>query len=333
MTPDGDRWRYAYDPLGRRIAKHRLTEDGSTADRTEFTWDDVRLAEQTTPDGRVTTWDYAPGTHRPLTQTDHKPLPREQGASLLAKLAEDAATDFRTRFCAVITDGLGTPAELVTVDGELAWQRRTTLWGTSRPTATDTTSADCPHRFPGQYADPETGLHYNYFRYYDPETARYISPDPLGLEPAPNPAAYIPNPHSWIDPLGLSGCTNPKPGETLGDVEKVRGWVPKTIPEESLQVLRDMKEYNLGWWGGPGFHGPKWWTETFENSGKNGGHQLPQYEPSGKPITYQEYGTYPAPGNPQPGGERWVFGSDGSAYYTPTHYQTYIVGRSPRWVE
>lgn len=333
VTPDGDRWRYAYDPLGRRIAKHRLTEDGSTADRTEFTWDDVRLAEQTTPDGRVTTWDYAPGTHRPLTQTDHKPLPREQGASLLAKLAEDAATDFRTRFCAVITDGLGTPAELVTVDGELAWQRRTTLWGTSRPTATDTTSADCPHRFPGQYADPETGLHYNYFRYYDPETARYISPDPLGLEPAPNPAAYIPNPHSWIDPLGLSGCTNPKPGETLGDVEKVRGWVPKTIPEESLQVLRDMKEYNLGWWGGPGFHGPKWWTETFENSGKNGGHQLPQYEPSGKPITYQEYGTYPAPGNPQPGGERWVFGSDGSAYYTPTHYQTYIVGRSPRWVE
>lgn len=206
VTPDGDCWRYAYDPLGRRISKHRRTADGSVAERTDFVWDDIRLAEQATPDGRVTTWDYAPGTHRPLTQTDHKPLPREQGASLLAKLTQDTATDFSTHFYAVITDGLGTPAELVTLDGELAWHRRTTLWGTSRPTATDTTAADCPLRFPGQYADSETGLNYNYFRYYDPETARYISPDPLGLKPAPNPNSYVRNPSTWSDPLGLAGC-------------------------------------------------------------------------------------------------------------------------------
>jgi len=36
-------------------------------------------------------------------------------------------------------------------------------------------------RFPGQYFDKETNLHYNYFRYYEPETGRYISPDPIGL--------------------------------------------------------------------------------------------------------------------------------------------------------
>jgi RHS repeat-associated protein len=51
--------------------------------------------------------------------------------------------------------------------------------------------------------DPETGLHYNYFRHYDPETGRYTSPDPLGLAPAPNPVAYVDNPHSGCDPLGL----------------------------------------------------------------------------------------------------------------------------------
>nr|WP_179894479.1 RHS repeat-associated core domain-containing protein [Streptomyces sp. f150] len=49
----------------------------------------------------------------------------------------------------------------------------------------------------GQYYDPETGLHYNYFRHYDPDNARYLTSDPLGLSPAPNPATYVHNPHTW----------------------------------------------------------------------------------------------------------------------------------------
>jgi RHS repeat-associated protein len=62
-------------------------------------------------------------------------------------------------------------------------------------------------RFPGQYHDQETGFSYNYHRYYDPVTARYISPDPLGFAPAPNPHAYVPNPTLEADPLGLAPCT------------------------------------------------------------------------------------------------------------------------------
>ncbi len=47
-TPDGRRWRYLYDALGRRVAKDRLDDDGAVAERVDFTWDGLTLAEQTT---------------------------------------------------------------------------------------------------------------------------------------------------------------------------------------------------------------------------------------------------------------------------------------------
>ena len=221
-TPDGERWRYEYDPLGRRTAKYRLDEGGSTTGRTDFTWDGTQLVEQRTADGAVVTWDYAPGTHRPLTQTGHRSAEPAAGTSFLARLAEDTTADRTLRFHAVVTDAVGTPTELVSTGGDVAWQRRTTLWGTRYPAPTDDhESVDCPLRFPGQYADPETGLHHNFHRYYDPETARYISSDPLGLDAGPNPYWYGPHPLTWIDPHGLALCrTTPR----LEDGDPKQGW-------------------------------------------------------------------------------------------------------------
>ncbi|MFD8384815.1 putative T7SS-secreted protein [Streptomyces sp. NPDC059679] len=208
-TPNGEEWTYTYDPLGRRTTKQRLAEDGKAADRIHFIWDGTRLAEQTAMDGVVTTWDYAPGTHRPISQTEHRtPLdPMAEEASSILPLADTTLqSEYDARFHAIITDLVGTPTELVTPNGTLAWQHRTTLWGSPLPTPPGT--ADCPLRFPGQYADPETGLHYNYFRHYDPETAHYTTPDLLGLRPAPNHHGYVTNPFTWLDPLGLEGCPN-----------------------------------------------------------------------------------------------------------------------------
>jgi RHS repeat-associated protein len=59
-------------------------------------------------------------------------------------------------------------------------------------------------RLQGQYEDAETGLHYNLFRYYDPDVGRFVSQDPIGLLGGFNLYAYAPNPVSWIDPWGLS---------------------------------------------------------------------------------------------------------------------------------
>ncbi|MGW6291649.1 putative T7SS-secreted protein [Streptomyces sp. NPDC055058] len=195
-TPDGTRWRYRYDPLGRRVAKQRLAADGDTVvEEINFTWDGRILCEQTSrqtdlPHTVALTWDHRAGV--PLAQTER------------ILTADDRQEEIDRRFFAIITDLIGTPTELVDDEGDIAWRSRSTLWGKTA-WARDS-SAYTPLRFPGQYYDPETGLHYNYFRHYDPETGRYTSPDPLGLGAAPNPVAYVDNPHSWTDPLGLAPC-------------------------------------------------------------------------------------------------------------------------------
>lgn len=192
-TPDGTRWRYRYDPLGRRTAKQRLAADGeSVVEEVRFTWDGLTLCEQTShqpdrPNTVALTWDHRGDV--PLAQTER----------ILS--ADDRQEEIDRRFFAIATDLIGTPTELIDESGDIAWRSRATLWGTT--TWARDSSTYIPLRFPGQYYDPETGLHYNLFRHYDPETGRYTSPDPLGLAPAPNPVAYVGNPHSGSDPLGL----------------------------------------------------------------------------------------------------------------------------------
>ncbi|MCX2795834.1 EndoU domain-containing protein, partial [Microbulbifer thermotolerans] len=61
-----------------------------------------------------------------------------------------------------------------------------------------------PIRFQGQYYDEETGLHYNRFRYYDPEVGAFTQQDPIGLLGGINNYQYVPNPVGWVDPYGLT---------------------------------------------------------------------------------------------------------------------------------
>ncbi|WP_051732248.1 DUF6531 domain-containing protein [Kitasatospora phosalacinea] len=196
--PDGTRWRYTYDPFGRRTTKYRLASDGvGVEEQTEFFWDGAVLAEQTTRAG------YLPGPYtlswdhrglQPLAQTERITTPAQRPG---------VADRVDRRFFVIVTDLVGAPTELVdTATATIAWRATATLWGNT--TWSSSSSAYTPLRFPGQYFDPETRLHYNLNRHYDPETARYVTPDPLGLAPASNPDAYVHNPHTWSDPLGLS---------------------------------------------------------------------------------------------------------------------------------
>ncbi|MFD8546678.1 putative T7SS-secreted protein [Streptomyces sp. NPDC059649] len=195
VTPDGKSWHYLYDYLGRRIAKQCLAGDGTILEWFEFVWDGATLVEQTaaafdSPAPITLSWDH--DGLRPITQTERK------------SLANASQREIDRRFFAIVTDLIGTPTELVDEAGGIAWRTRSTIWGTT--TWARSSTAYTPLRFPGQYFDPETGLHYNFHRYYDPEFARYTTPDPLGIAPSLNPVAYVRNPHTRADPLGLSAC-------------------------------------------------------------------------------------------------------------------------------
>ncbi|MFC7449722.1 putative T7SS-secreted protein [Rhodococcus daqingensis] len=202
ITPDGQRWRYTYDALGRRITKSRLGDDGAVLESMRYTWDGTQLVEERRGEA-VTTWNYRPGTFTPLTQASR------QG-------------EVDAEFYAIVTDLVGTPVELIDPDAaDVTGSATADLWG-----RTSWDGVSTPLRFPGQYHDDETGLHYNLHRYYDPATARYVTQDPLGLAPAANPSAYPHNPTGWTDPLGLvpRACDESTTDRTQDALPRGSGW-------------------------------------------------------------------------------------------------------------
>jgi RHS repeat-associated protein len=171
LGPDESVVSFAYDALGRRVRK---TVDGAS---TAWIWDGDRLLHELPDGGHPVTWLVHPQTFAPVAKLE--------GASRYA----------------VVTDPIGTPEALYDDTGALTWQMQLDLYGVPRARASARTV--CPLRFPGQYADEETGLCYNRFRYYDPATGRYLSPDPIGLHGGLDAYAYVDDPITKIDPLGL----------------------------------------------------------------------------------------------------------------------------------
>ncbi len=105
----------------------------------------------------------------------------------------------------VNTDHLGTPQEVVSEDGKVVWLTRYKAWG--RIHKLDVSDIAQPLRFQGQYEDAETGLYYNRYRYYDPDSGRFVSQDPIGLRGGVNLYQYASNPVVMVDPLGLAASS------------------------------------------------------------------------------------------------------------------------------
>ncbi|WP_392886756.1 RHS repeat-associated core domain-containing protein [Pseudomonas migulae] len=190
--PNGSHATYRYDAFGRRISKQ---VDGKT---TEFFWQGDNLVAESSHE-HYRSYVYEPGSFRPLAMLDGKG-PRK-------------ACPFYYQL-----DHLGTPQELTDYSGEIVWAAQYTAYGRLTRLNRDTHQIlDQPLRFQGQYFDPETGLHYNRHRYYQPDVGRYLTPDPSKLAGGLNQYRYTGSPTGRVDPLGLSEC----PG--VGKCEVVPG--------------------------------------------------------------------------------------------------------------
>jgi RHS repeat-associated protein len=128
----------------------------------------------------------------------------------------------------VHADHLGTPKVVTDAAQGIAWAADYLPYGQAQVTAE---AVRLNVRFPGQYFDAETGLHYNYFRDYDSAAGRYVESDPMGLLDGPNTYSYVRgNPLTFVDPRGLQIAVPvplpPPPGASPGQGTQPREPAP-----------------------------------------------------------------------------------------------------------
>ncbi len=166
---------YYYDPFGRRLWK----DVGGV--RTYFHYADEGLIGEFDSSGvEVKSYGYKPGS---TFTTD----------PLFMKVGGD--------YYWFQNDHLGTPQKLTSVSGAIVWSARYNSFGKA---TIDIGTVENNLRFPGQYEDVETELHYNRFRYYDSKSGRYLRTDPIGLNGGINLFAYVKNnPIKLVDYMGL----------------------------------------------------------------------------------------------------------------------------------
>jgi RHS repeat-associated protein len=150
---------YTYNALGERIKK--INQNGLS---TSFHYG---------PNGELLYEQDANGNTKAYVWLDGRPLAR---------------IDNNAQIYYYHVDPLGTPQAMTDAAGTTVWKTDYEPFGKA---TVKVSTIENNLRLPGQYFDRETGLHYNYFRDYDPTTGRYIEADPIGLEGGLNLYSYV----------------------------------------------------------------------------------------------------------------------------------------------
>ena len=110
-----------------------------------------------------------------------------------------------------------------------------------------------PFRLQNQYCDEETGLPYNFFRYYEPDVGRFVNQDPIGLFGGDNLYQFAPNTQIWIDYWGLARLTyrhtiKPDKKTNISDLRRqIRGQADRIVKDifkmadETTKITHQLK--------------------------------------------------------------------------------------------
>ena len=182
---------YYYDPFGRRLWK----EVGGV--RTYFVYADEGLAAEVDAAGSV------------VKSYGYKPDSTWTTDTLFMKVGG--------QYYFYQNEHLGTPQKLTAVNGAVVWSAKYSSFGKAEVDTSSTITNNL--RFGGQYEDAETGFHYNYHRYYNPEIGRYISVDPIGSDSGTSLYSYANNmPAQYGDARGLY-CERISPWKRVAAIE------------------------------------------------------------------------------------------------------------------
>ena len=204
-SAQGEQWEYRHDASGRR------TEKRCDRKKIRFTylWDGDSIAEiREYRDDKL----YSV---RHLVFNGFELI--SQQFSRVRQAHPSVAPQWVTRTNHAVSDLTGRPLMLFNSEGKTVWRPgQTSLWGLALSLPADTDypdprgeldpEADPGLLYAGQWQDAESGLCYNRFRYYEPESGMYLVSDPLGLLGGEQTYRYVPNPLGWIDQYGLAGC-------------------------------------------------------------------------------------------------------------------------------
>ena len=162
---EGPRWTAAYDAIGRHIFCQRGDK------KREFYWDGDRLAAEVFADGHLRVYQYP--SREALVPLSFVEYPGRDAEPAAGKVYQ------------VFSDPTGLPLCIEDDAGEIVWwTERADPYGPIR--VREGATLEYNLRWPGHYYDPETGLHYNRYRYYDPGLGRYLQPDPSATRVAPS---------------------------------------------------------------------------------------------------------------------------------------------------
>lgn len=192
---------YSYNGLGQRIVKRSAGELEAS-----YLYDEEGHLIEKCPGYNLSGDECESTAHQQMIWLDDIPV-----AAVLFTLLLDSEGyvdyAFTERFN-IHTDHLNTPRRMTRTDSQsaLIWAWRSDPFGVGPALSLFPgyqSGFQLDLRLPGQVFDAETGLHYNYFRDYDPATGRYVQSDPIGLQGGLNTYAYVGgNPVAYIDPTG-----------------------------------------------------------------------------------------------------------------------------------